>query len=201
VTPGHHVAAHVSGRNEPEDRWILGSVLRVTPDASMYVVEDIMEESDAMSHTPAKKERYALPYAAVIPLPRWSCAPGIPGTFYPSGSQVLALYPQTTCFYPAVVHEPPTHEHTNGYKMHFNDDDYPDGRRRYQDGRVNFVGPNPKPPPTQPRGPPPPPPPTHTHSAFVSHSHGAPESHTRAHTCTSCGYVAERQHIITQDEI
>ena len=138
VTPGHQVAALVPRHTGSE--WILASVVRATPDGSLYVVEDIVEESDAtMSQAPAKKERWAVPYAVVVPLPRWACTPGIPGTFFPSGSRVLALYPQTTCFYPAVVHEPPTHDHPTVYKMHFFDDDFPDGRVQYQDVPIRFV--------------------------------------------------------------
>eukprot|EP00037_Helgoeca_nana_P010121 m.88913 g.88913 ORF g.88913 m.88913 type:complete len:275 (+) comp20029_c0_seq1:157-981(+) len=137
VTPGHLVAALVSGHHEPEQRWILGSV--VVYDGGTYNVEDIMEERDAVSQKPAKKERYTLDHSDIVPLPRWACIPHIQGTFYPPKMQVLALYPQTTCFYPAIVHQPPTAENPNVYKMHFFDDDYPDGRVRYQDVAVRFV--------------------------------------------------------------
>eukprot|EP00038_Savillea_parva_P010274 m.189131 g.189131 ORF g.189131 m.189131 type:complete len:282 (-) comp17653_c0_seq1:205-1050(-) len=135
ITPGHLVAAMVSNPHEAEQRWILGSVMGST--GSTYIVEDIMEESDAQSS--AKKERYSLSQNDVVPLPRWACIPNLPGTFFPPNAKVLALYPQTTCFYPAVVHQPPTREHPNTYKMHFYDDDYPDGRVRYQDVAVRFV--------------------------------------------------------------
>eukprot|EP00035_Acanthoeca_spectabilis_P006743 m.128757 g.128757 ORF g.128757 m.128757 type:complete len:277 (+) comp13638_c0_seq1:187-1017(+) len=137
ITPGHLVAAMVAAAHEVEQRWILGSV--VGNDGTTYIVEDIMEESDALSQKPAKKERYTLDHSNIVPLPRWACVPGVPGTFFPPQAQVLALYPQTTCFYPAVVHQPPTHENPNTYKMHFYDDDYPDGRVRYQDVAVRFV--------------------------------------------------------------
>lgn len=55
ITPGHLVAAMVAAAHEVEQRWILGSV--VGNDGTTYIVEDIMEESDALSQKPAKKER------------------------------------------------------------------------------------------------------------------------------------------------
>lgn len=39
---------------------------------------------------------------------------------------VLALYPQTTCFYKAVVNKPPS-THTEDYEVLFEDASYPDG--------------------------------------------------------------------------
>jgi hypothetical protein len=73
--------------------------------------------------------------------------------FYPIGSAVLALYPQTTCFYPAEVSQLPTEvggahprifplsfnqdgyaQARPSYMLHFDDDDYEDGRVRFQVG-------------------------------------------------------------------
>ena len=56
----------------------------------------------------------------------------------------IRRYPQTTCFYPAVIHEPPTPDRMNTYSMRFYDDDYPDGRARYQEVPVKFVVVKPK---------------------------------------------------------
>eukprot|EP00045_Choanoeca_perplexa_P002595 m.25444 g.25444 ORF g.25444 m.25444 type:complete len:89 (+) comp11600_c0_seq1:637-903(+) len=58
--------------------------------------------------------------------------------FYPIGSAVLALYPQTTCFYPAEVSQLPT-EAKPTYTLHFDDDDYEDGRVRFQEVAVKYV--------------------------------------------------------------
>lgn len=58
--------------------------------------------------------------------------------FFEKGRRVYALYPQTTCFYPAVVHDPPRADRSE-YVLHFDEDDYEDGRVRYQDIPVRFV--------------------------------------------------------------
>eukprot|EP00040_Diaphanoeca_grandis_P027123 m.153680 g.153680 ORF g.153680 m.153680 type:complete len:272 (-) comp30842_c0_seq1:102-917(-) len=135
ITPGHQVAALVSEENN-EQRWILGTVINASA-AGKYVVEDIMEESST-AQRPAK-ERHALDKKHVLALPQWSCSPGIPGTFYGQGLEILALYPQTTCFYPAVVQKPPNFDNPNNYMMHFYDDDYEDGRTRFQEVPARFV--------------------------------------------------------------
>lgn len=137
VTPGHQVAACVSAKDDPEQRWILGTVVKFSNKKEEYIVEDIMEET--ASSAAAAKERHFLHKDKVLALPQWACYPGILNTFHPAGEKILALYPQTTCFYPAVVHKPPTHEKPNIYVMHFFDDDYEDGRTRYQEVAVRFV--------------------------------------------------------------
>eukprot|EP00050_Salpingoeca_kvevrii_P014094 m.32601 g.32601 ORF g.32601 m.32601 type:complete len:265 (-) comp5554_c0_seq1:77-871(-) len=127
LVPGQWVAAMVS---KTERSWILTVIIRAEPH-SKYVVEDIVEDSDA-------HERHTLPRNAIIPLPCWEPLPGLADTFFPHGTQVLALYPQTTCFYHCVVHEPPTQDRAT-YLCHFDDDDYEDGRVRYQEVPTKFI--------------------------------------------------------------
>ena len=139
VPPGHQVAALVS-KSKEDARWILGVITAFDDEKDKYVVEDIMEDVTAMHSAQATApERYQLTRNKIQPLPRWLPQPGMRGTYFESGTQVLALYPQTTCFYPAVIHEPPTPERINSYSIHFFDDDYPDGRIRYQEVPVKFV--------------------------------------------------------------
>ena len=141
IPPGHQVCALVSKVKAEEERWILGCVVSFNNDEerkNIYVIEDIMEDVTQAREASAP-ERYFLKRANVLPLPRWCVTPGLKGTFHETGAQTLALYPQTTCFYPAVVHEPPTPDRPASYLMHFYDDDYPDGRARFQDVAVKFV--------------------------------------------------------------
>ena len=139
ITPGHQVAALVSKPKDPEERWILGTVVKMDKDRK-YIIEDIMEtNSFDFTAAPIIKERYTLSRKNVLPLPRWTCRPGLPGTFYSVGSEVLALYPQTTCFYPAVVQSAPTVENPGVYTMCFYDDAYEDGRVRYHEIAVRYV--------------------------------------------------------------
>jgi SAGA-associated factor 29 len=146
IPPGHQVCALVSKGKVEEDRWILGCVISFNDDderKNIYVVEDIMEDVTVTQEASAP-ERYLLKRVNVLPLPQWCPVPHLKGSYHESGVQVLALYPQTTCFYPAVVHEPPTVDRPGSYQMHFYDDDYPDGRARYQEVAVKFVVGKPK---------------------------------------------------------
>lgn len=130
ITAGHQVAANLPAGGGHEHKWILGIVVKIEKDK--YIVEDIVAEASS-------KERYSLPASKVIPLPHWIPPPGIPGTFFAPQEEVLAMYPQTSCFYRAVVHEPPTADRPLSYKLHFYDDDYEDGSVQYQVVCVKYV--------------------------------------------------------------
>lgn len=44
----------------------------------------------------------------IIPLPQWKANPETdPEALFSKDQLVLALYPQTTCFYRALIHTPP----------------------------------------------------------------------------------------------
>eukprot|EP00041_Stephanoeca_diplocostata_P009682 m.151023 g.151023 ORF g.151023 m.151023 type:complete len:270 (+) comp17844_c0_seq2:159-968(+) len=137
ITPGHHVAAMVSKK---PDTWYLCTVVKPL-DKDRYLVEDIMDETgEPPSGKSSGKKRYTLARSKVLALPRWACQ-DVTATdaCYPIGTKVLALYPQTTCFYPAEVARPPTADDPNTYTMHFDDDDHEDGRTRYQDVALHYV--------------------------------------------------------------
>ncbi|VDP74064.1 unnamed protein product [Schistosoma curassoni] len=64
---------------------------------------------------------------AIIPLPKWKANPITnPEAIFNKGATVLALYPQTTCFYKAIVDEIPIHIHDE-YSLYFEDSSYPEG--------------------------------------------------------------------------
>eukprot|EP00039_Didymoeca_costata_P010200 m.136742 g.136742 ORF g.136742 m.136742 type:complete len:437 (+) comp14735_c0_seq12:123-1433(+) len=136
VPPGHQVAAHVNTQDS-ERRWILGSIIDCQEDKNKYVVEDIMEESSL--EATSVSERYVLPRNRVIPLAEWAPNTKLHAAFYSRNAEVLALYPQTTCFYPALVHEPPHKDRPSSYMMKFYDDDMADGTPRYQEVPIKFV--------------------------------------------------------------
>eukprot|EP00051_Salpingoeca_urceolata_P011658 m.144816 g.144816 ORF g.144816 m.144816 type:complete len:272 (-) comp17206_c0_seq1:138-953(-) len=136
IAPGQQVAACVSRPRDQDARWILATVFKF--DKDKYTVDDIMEESAASVLPAQTKNRHILSRKNVIPLPMWAPIPGLPNTFFLASSTVLALYPQTTCFYPAKVFEPPTQERPS-YLVHFDDDDYEDGRVRHQVVPVRYV--------------------------------------------------------------
>ncbi|XP_065317149.1 uncharacterized protein LOC135925660 isoform X2 [Gordionus sp. m RMFG-2023] len=83
----------------------------------MYEIIDVDES----------RERYLVNPSNIIPLPCFRADPvNHPKAFYAPGTSVLARYPQTTCFYKALIHEIPSHV-DKCYMVIFDDPLYPDG--------------------------------------------------------------------------
>ncbi|CAG0878617.1 unnamed protein product [Darwinula stevensoni] len=115
--PGEMVAALVKGE-EGDDNWILAEVVGWNAALVKYEVDDIDEE---------QKERHVLSRRRVIPLPQMRADPvTCPEALHPTGSTVLAIYPQTTCFYKAIVKKSPSVA-TEDYEVLFEDPQYDDG--------------------------------------------------------------------------
>ncbi|KAG7206188.1 hypothetical protein KM043_003580 [Ampulex compressa] len=114
---GDMVAALVKG-SEEEENWILAEVVQFNPTTNKYEVDDIDEE---------QKDRHTLSRRRVVPLPLMRANPETdPHALFPKGSIVMALYPQTTCFYKAVVNQLPSTA-TEEYEVLFEDATYADG--------------------------------------------------------------------------
>jgi len=114
---GDMVAALVKGAEE-EENWILAEVVQFNAATNKYEVDDIDEE---------QKDRHTLSRRRVVPLPLMRANPETdPHALFPKGSVVMALYPQTTCFYKAVVNQLPTSS-TEEYEVLFEDPSYADG--------------------------------------------------------------------------
>lgn len=114
---GDMVAALARGPDDDEN-WILAEVLHYNHGSCKYDVDDIDEE---------QKERHTLSRRRVVPLPLLRANPTTdPGALFPKGALVMALYPQTTCFYRALVHEPPSGPQED-YLVLFEDSSYPEG--------------------------------------------------------------------------
>ncbi|XP_075260838.1 uncharacterized protein LOC142352249 [Convolutriloba macropyga] len=85
-----------------------------------YEVLDIDEDNkDCARHILGKRGVVSLPLMKADPLVH-------PKAVHQKGTRVMALYPQTTCFYSAVVHETPQHS-TDEYRVLFEDSSYRDG--------------------------------------------------------------------------
>lgn len=118
--PGDHVAARVR-TPEGEEQWILGEVVSFNSSTSKYDIDDIDEEGGN------KKERHHLSRRRFIPLPKMKVNPIThKSALFQKQELVLALYPQTTCFYRALIHEPPARPQDD-YSILFEDTSYPDG--------------------------------------------------------------------------
>ncbi|XP_065887610.1 SAGA-associated factor 29-like [Dysidea avara] len=118
--PGSHVAAHVK-TDDGEEQWILAVVNSYNSHSHKYVVDDIDEEGNN------GKERHTVMKRKVIPLPLYKVDPHLhPQGLFKLKQPVLALYPQTTCFYKANIHKLPKDVNSD-YAVLFEDPAYPDG--------------------------------------------------------------------------
>ncbi|XP_032220466.1 SAGA-associated factor 29 [Nematostella vectensis] len=118
--PGDHVAARVK-TSDGEEQWILAEIVSFNPGTNKYDVDDIDEEGKN------GKERHHLSRRRVVPLPKMKANPQThPNALFKKDQVVMALYPQTTCFYKAWIHEPPTRPQDH-YSVSFEDTSYADG--------------------------------------------------------------------------
>jgi len=138
---GDIVAALVKS-TDGDENWILAEVVQYQSASGRYEVDDIDEE---------QKERHLLSKRRVIPLPLMRANPETdPDALFPKGSTgkslnliifcevihhlfslflavvVMALYPQTTCFYKAVINQLPEAAQDE-YQVLFEDSSYSEG--------------------------------------------------------------------------
>lgn len=124
VIPSGNLAVVRDKTKEPT--WILAKI--VSSNKDKYNVED---QDD--------KKKFQVPKKNVRPLPLYMPPyQGMPNAFYKKGARVLALYPRTTCFYPANVHQQPGRGRSN-YTLRFDDDDDENGKPKDVKVAVRFV--------------------------------------------------------------
>jgi hypothetical protein len=95
---GDMVAAltKVVDKGSDEENWIMAEVISYSHHTQKYEIHDIDEE---------QKPRHILSRRRVIPLPLYRANPETdPNALFTKGSVVMALYPQTTCFYKGECH-------------------------------------------------------------------------------------------------
>ncbi|XP_055700632.1 SAGA-associated factor 29 [Phlebotomus papatasi] len=113
--PGDLVAALVKVTDQED--WIIAEVVQFLS-SQKYEVDDIDEE---------QKDRHVLSKRRIVPLPVMRANPETDAhALFPKGTTVMALYPQTTCFYKAIVNSLPQTA-TEGYELLFEDSGYPEG--------------------------------------------------------------------------
>ncbi|CAB3257073.1 unnamed protein product [Arctia plantaginis] len=104
--------------SEKEENWILAEVVSWLPAQGKYEVDDIDEE---------QKNRHILSKRRVVPLPLMRADPRTDEhALFPKDAVVMALYPQTTCFYRAIVNRLPASA-ADPYEVLFEDSSYADG--------------------------------------------------------------------------
>jgi hypothetical protein len=93
-------AADSAAEAEAEFSWILATVRAHDPLGRTYTVTDDDDDSGATRHRVSERRVRALPTA----LPEaWTAAHE-----HGRGTRVLALWPDSTCFYPAIIGLPPS---------------------------------------------------------------------------------------------
>lgn len=118
--PSDQVAARVK-TEDGEEQWILAEVHSYNSHNHRYIVDDIDEEG----HN--EQRRYHVSKRRIIPLPIYKANPPTnPEALFKPKQLVLALYPQTTCFYRALINDRPKDVHSE-YSVEFEDATYPDG--------------------------------------------------------------------------
>ncbi|XP_011505458.1 PREDICTED: SAGA-associated factor 29 homolog, partial [Ceratosolen solmsi marchali] len=115
--PGNIVAAFVKGADE-EENWILAEIISFNHLTNKYEIDDIDEEVN---------ERHIISRRRVMPLPIMRANPETdPQAIFTNGTIVMALYPQTTCFYKAIITAQPKTAHED-YEVIFEDATYTNG--------------------------------------------------------------------------
>eukprot|EP00731_Ephydatia_muelleri_P023242 Em0015g825a len=125
--PADQVAARVR-TEDGEEQWILAEVVSYNSHNHRYIVDDIDEEGHNEKRCEKRWEgRYHVSKRRIIPLPIYKADPAnTPQALFKVNQLVLALYPQTTCFYRAIIHEQPK-DVSCEYAVLFEDTSYPEG--------------------------------------------------------------------------
>ncbi|KAI9598298.1 SGF29 tudor-like domain-containing protein [Syncephalis fuscata] len=100
ISAGQRVAAKVSSGDDDVDEWILAVVKRYFAEKQVYEVEDAEEDDSGNIAT------YQLPPKYILTISNTGM--GHRSGEFAIGHTVLALYPNTTCFYKATVTMPPS---------------------------------------------------------------------------------------------
>ncbi|KAG0703800.1 SGF29 tudor-like domain-containing protein [Suillus ampliporus] len=126
-------AADGSTADADENTWILAVITKcINQDKNRYEVQDVEPQEDGQPG-----QCYNTTLRAIIPLPDPNAPPTSAAHLnayqeFPAGSTVMALYPDTSCFYRAEVISSPrdvqpirgvSTKHIATYKLKFEDDD------------------------------------------------------------------------------
>lgn len=104
--------------SDSENNWILAEVTGYNDKTKEYKIIDIYEDLTL---------EYTLNKEKVIPLPKMRADPDMNSdAIFPERALVLAMFPQTTCFYRAVVSQRPTGP-DDPYQLLFEDNLSPTG--------------------------------------------------------------------------
>jgi len=120
LNPHQPVAALVDAISNPR-LWIQASVIKYMADRNRYQVVD-EDPGDESNPNPVRK-KYVLDAKKLIPLYSLDEFPCSTRREFPKGERVLAIFPNTTVFYPAYVVAGPKKRKDPSYALAFDDDD------------------------------------------------------------------------------
>lgn len=104
-----------------ESNWILAEVVSYNHNSARYEIDDIDEVVDSSN------KRHILSKRRIVPLPLMRVNPETdPDALFEKNCLVLALYPQTTCFYRGIIGKVPETANED-YLILFEDNTYPEG--------------------------------------------------------------------------
>lgn len=119
----HKVAAQITKQD-----WILASILKFNTVNNKYIILDADEGEEPDPLGGSAHKQHQVPSKFVLPLPLYEPSIYTAHNELRGGQMVLALYPDTTCFYKAIVHTPPSARRQRDYLVEFEDENEPTGR-------------------------------------------------------------------------
>jgi len=108
IPEGAKVCAKPPSNKMQAQDWILGTVLRFLPQQTKYIILDEDDSETDPWAAPDTQRQHTVPSRFVMPLPLSEPSVYTRQNEFHRGTWILALYPDTTCFYKALVHTPPS---------------------------------------------------------------------------------------------
>ncbi|GMY13249.1 SAGA-associated factor 29 homolog A-like isoform X1 [Fagus crenata] len=115
---GEQVAARVKLDEADKDEWLIVKVLHFDKDTREF---EVLDEEPGDDDEGGGQRKYKLPMSRIIPFPKRNDPTN--ATYFPPGSQVLAVYPGTTALYKATVVNGHRKRKTDDYLLEFDDDE------------------------------------------------------------------------------
>mmetsp|Transcript_12380 Transcript_12380/g.37765 ORF Transcript_12380/g.37765 Transcript_12380/m.37765 type:complete len:254 (+) Transcript_12380:488-1249(+) len=126
LQPNTNVACQVRDESSGDAQWILGKVVQYFPDSKRYQVLDVgdSEEAEIDENAVANPKFYKLARNKIRVLPE------VPNVDLAAQARILAVYPNTTVFYPATVKTCARTRSDLSYLLEFDDEEEEEGNTR-----------------------------------------------------------------------
>ncbi|KAL0010771.1 hypothetical protein SO802_005879 [Lithocarpus litseifolius] len=115
---GEQVAARVRLDEADKDEWFVVKVLHFDKESREF---EVLDEEPGDDDEGGGQRKYKLPMSRIIPFPKRNDLSNVQD--FPTGSQVLAVYPGTTALYKATVVNGHRKRKTDDYLLEFDDDE------------------------------------------------------------------------------